>query len=57
MLIRAMKQRDWDQKIKIGSFERVWSGVQLGSLKGNRFSIALRFIDKDISDKDLKKNV
>jgi tRNA(Glu) U13 pseudouridine synthase TruD len=57
MLIRAMKQRDWDRNIKIGSFERVWSGVQLGSLKGNRFSIALRFIDKNVSDKDLRKNV
>ena len=44
MLIRAMKQKDWDQKLKLGSFERVWSGVNLGQLKGNRFSVALRFI-------------
>jgi len=57
MIIRAMRQRDWDQKIKLGSFERVWSGVNLGQLKGNRFSVALRFIDQGIDKAALARNV
>lgn len=57
MLIRAQKQRDWDSNIKLGSFERVWSGVNLGMLKGNRFSVALRFIDRNIDNAMIKSNV
>lgn len=57
MLIKAQKQRDWDQNIKLGSFERVWSGVNLGMLKGNRFSVALRFIDRTIDNAEIRRNV
>jgi tRNA(Glu) U13 pseudouridine synthase TruD len=54
MLIRAMRSKDWDPKIKLGSFERVFSEVRLGMLKGNRFSVALRYIDNNIEDKQIK---
>ena len=45
--------RDWDQKIKVGSFERVHNPIRLGQLGGNRFSVALRFIPKEISNEDI----
>lgn len=48
-LIRQQRCKDWDPKIKVGSFERVFKPLQLGSLNGNRFSIALRFISPSIS--------
>ena len=35
----------------------MYDGVRLGMLKGNRFSIALRFISNDISDQQIKQNV
>ena len=57
MIIKAMKNKDWDQKIQLGSFERVWSGVALGQLKGNRFSVALRFINRGIKNEQIAKNV
>lgn len=57
MLIKAMQSRDWDHKIKLGSFERVYSGVKLGMLKGNRFSVALRFISAEFTDEQIKTNV
>ena len=57
MIIRAMKAPDWDNKIKLGSFERVYTGVDLGRLKGNRFSVAMRFIDMALSDQDIASNV
>jgi tRNA pseudouridine13 synthase len=57
MLIKAMKSHDWDNKIKLGSFERVFNGLDLGSLKGNRFSVALRFIDNNISNDEITQNV
>jgi tRNA(Glu) U13 pseudouridine synthase TruD len=50
MIIRAQRQKDWDHKVKLGSFERVYDGVNLGELKGNRFSVALRFINESIED-------
>lgn len=48
-LIRFQRARDWDNKIKVGSFEWVKDPLRLGQLSGNRFSVALRFIPKDIS--------
>lgn len=57
MLIKAMQSKDWDYKIKLGSFERVNHGVRLGMCKGNRFSVALRFIDNNIEDSLIKQNV
>lgn len=57
MIIRAQRQKDWDHKVKLGSFERVFNGVNLGELKGNRFSVALRFIDENIEDSAIYKNV
>ena len=41
----------------MGSFERVYQPLDLGMLQGNKFSIALRFIDSEIADKDIKTNV
>jgi len=52
-----MWAKDWDRNIKIGSFERVYDGVRLGSLKGNRFSVALRFISNSIEDSVIAENV
>ena len=57
MLIRQQRCKDWDPKIKVGTFERVFKPLQLGSLNGNRFSVALRFISRDIDDKRIKENV
>ena len=30
ILIRAMKQKDWDRKVCLGSFKRVFNPVNLG---------------------------
>jgi tRNA pseudouridine13 synthase len=49
-IIRQQRTKDWDPKLKIGSFERVFKPLKLGDLAGNRFSVALRFINKDIPD-------
>ena len=57
MLIRIQKYKDWDKKLQLGSFERVWSPVHLGQLQGNRFSVALRFISKDLSNEQISLNV
>ena len=48
-LIRQQRCKDWDSKIKCGSFERVFNPLALGALKGNRFSVALRFIPAEIT--------
>lgn len=52
-----MKSKDWDPKIKLGSFERVFTGVRLGHLKGNRFSVALRFIPMEVEAAQIKTNI
>jgi len=54
-LIRQQRTKDWDNKIKVGSFERVHKPLRLGSLSGNRFSVALRFINAEISDEMILK--
>lgn len=56
-LIRQQRCKDWDNKIKVGSFERVYKPLALGALNGNRFSIALRFIPLEISDEQIRANV
>ena len=56
-LIRQQRCKDWDPKIKVGSFERVFKPLSLGALKGNRFSIALRFIPHEITTAQIKANV
>ena len=56
-LIRQQRCKDWDSKIKCGSFERVWKPLSLGALKGNRFSVALRFIPKEVTVQQIKANV
>ena len=45
--------RDWDQKIRVGSFERVHEPLRLGQLSGNRFSVALRFIPTAITTEQI----
>ena len=56
-MIRAQRSRDWDSRIKMGSFQRVFKEAALGALAGNRFSVALRFIPADIEDSEIAKNV
>jgi len=56
-LIRFQRARDWDNKIKVGSFEWVKEPLRLGQLSGNRFSVALRFIPKEISAEEIAGNV
>lgn len=56
-LIKAQFNKDWDRKVKCGSFERVYAGLNLGQLYGNRFSVALRFIDRAIADERIAQNV
>ena len=56
-LIRQQRCKDWDVKIRCGSFERVFKPLALGTLRGNRFSVALRFIPHEISDSEIGKNV
>jgi len=41
----------------LGSFKRVYNPVNLGLLWGNRFSVALRFIDINIVDELIAANV
>jgi tRNA pseudouridine13 synthase len=53
MLIRFQRARDWDPKIKVGTFERVFNPLRLGQLSGNRFSVALRFIPKAITNEQI----
>lgn len=52
-----MRAKDWDPKVQLGSFKRIFEGVKLGQLKGNRFSVALRFISKDIPNETIAENV
>ena len=49
-MIRFQRSKNWDPKIKVGTFERVYNPLRLGQLSGNRFSVALRFIPKEITD-------
>jgi tRNA pseudouridine13 synthase len=56
-LIRQQRCKDWDQKIKVGSFDWVFKPLQLGSLNGNRFAVALRFISPTISNAQITANV
>ena len=56
-LIRQQRTKDWDNKIKVGSFERVHKPLKLGSLMGNRFSVALRFIPDEVPDTQIKSYV
>mmetsp|Transcript_17628 Transcript_17628/g.29777 ORF Transcript_17628/g.29777 Transcript_17628/m.29777 type:complete len:168 (+) Transcript_17628:644-1147(+) len=56
-LIKAQMAKDWDHKVMLGSFKRVWEPVQLGQLKGNRFSVALRFIDNSVPDEEIAERV
>ena len=39
----------WMRGLKIGDLEKGTDALQLGSLAGNRFSLALRFIDSEDS--------
>ena len=48
-MIRFQRSKNWDPKIKVGTFERVFNPLRLGQLSGNRFSVALRFIPNDIT--------
>jgi len=53
-LIRQQRTKDWLVNLKVGSFERVFKPLKLGDLAGNRFSVALRFINHDIPDAQIK---
>jgi tRNA pseudouridine13 synthase len=35
LVLRAISSKDWDSKVKLGSFERVWEAADLGRHKGN----------------------
>jgi tRNA pseudouridine13 synthase len=50
LLIRFQRAKDWDKKMQVGGFERVQKPLRLGQLSGNRFSVALRFIPKELKD-------
>lgn len=41
----------------MGSFERVFQQINLGDLQGNRFSVALRFIPIEVSNKQIESQV
>jgi tRNA(Glu) U13 pseudouridine synthase TruD len=41
----------------VGSFERVFQQINLGDLQGNRFSVALRFIPIEVSNKQIESQV
>lgn len=56
-LIRFQRSKNWDPKIKVGTFERVFNPLRLGQLSGNRFSVALRFIPNDITAEMIAANV
>lgn len=55
-ILKLSKYRDWDNKVKVGGFERVYTPLRLGMLSGNRFSVALRFIPADISNEAIAKS-
>lgn len=48
-LIKATKHKMWMRGLKIGDFSKATEALHLGSLSGNRFSLALRFIDSEDS--------
>ena len=56
-LIQVQYGKDWDRKLKCGTFERVFHMLNLGQLWGNRFSVALRFIDHKIPSDQILQNV
>jgi len=39
--------------MEVGSFSRVYNPLRLGQLSGNRFSVALRFIPKDVTPEQI----
>jgi tRNA(Glu) U13 pseudouridine synthase TruD len=39
----------WIKKIKLGKLSKVKTEMKLGDLSGNRFSIAIRFIEGSVS--------
>lgn len=40
----AIRKPEWNKQIKIGDLKQVDKELKLGSLSGNRFSIAIRFV-------------
>jgi len=42
---RAQTNPGWMKKVKIGKIQKVKKAIKLGDLGGNRFSIAIRFIE------------
>ena len=51
-----MKSEYWLKKVTIGNIQKTNQSMKLGDLQGNRFSVALRFIE-GASDEDIKVNV
>ena len=47
-LKRAQADPAWMKKIKIGKIEKVNKTMKLGDLSGNRFSLAIRFIEGEV---------
>ena len=56
-LINSQKSRDWNYTIKCGNYKKIETAYHLGQLSGNRFSLALRFIDIDYPDADIQVNI
>ena len=55
-IIRAQKDRNWLKKVRIGNLEKWPNAIKLGNLSGNRFSLALRFIE-GVTDEQIQENV
>lgn len=55
-LQRAIVDKNWLKKIRVGHIEQTKDQLKLGSLNGNRFSIALRFIT-GVTDTEISQNV
>ncbi|CAI2361379.1 unnamed protein product [Moneuplotes crassus] len=53
---RAQTNPQWIRKIKIGNIQKVKKLIKLGDLSGNRFSLAIRFIE-GVTDEEIKQNV
>lgn len=61
---RAQNNPQWIKKIKIGKIQKVKKMIKLGDLSGNRFSLAIRFIEGEdqgeiigANDEEIKQNV
>jgi len=48
-LSKLFTGRDWNYSIQVGGFAKAAAPYKLGMLKGNRFSVALRFVDRELS--------